>query len=78
MRTSDRPIPLRLDPDRLRASTLNSIGRAAIAAGLGALDGTSAADRAARTWPDDRDAQLLLRTAAPPLTAMRPRSRPSR
>ena len=64
----DRPIPLSLNGDRLRASALNSFVRAAIAAGLSVLDGTSAADRALRTWPDDRDAQLLLRMAAPPLT----------
>ena len=64
MRT-DRPIPLKLDPDRLERDAVASLTRAVICAGRAALDRNVKASDVARQW-DDRNIELVLRAAVSP------------
>jgi hypothetical protein len=59
----NKPIPLRADPDAARIKAVNSLARAAIAAGLGKLDGNI---KPSDYWGDDRDVELVLRAAVSP------------
>jgi Phage capsid family len=65
MRTADRPIPLKLDPDRLQRDAVRSLSRAVIATGRAALDQNVRASDVARQW-DDHNVELVLRAAVSP------------
>jgi hypothetical protein len=70
MRAADRPISLRLDPDRIQRDAVRSLARAAVVIAFGAIDGTTRSDAVLRRrgWEDDRAARLVIRSPQTPTT----------
>jgi hypothetical protein len=62
------PIPLRPDPAAIAVAQHRSLVRAATALALGVVSHRPAAEILSRSWPSDRDAELVLRGAVAPTT----------
>jgi len=83
MQTS-RGIPLRADPDSIRALSMRSLSRAALAAGMKAFDAGSMGSATSsgeflrrRGWADDRIALSIVRGAVGPALTGQPIGPPS-
>jgi hypothetical protein len=63
-----QPIPLRPDINASRAAAVTSLVRAALGTGLRTLDRSYGGPE--KTWPGDRDVDLLLRTAMSPTSTV--------
>jgi hypothetical protein len=70
MAAERRPIPLRPDPDLLRADTLTSLARATIARTMACLGHQRERDESTilrSRFPDDHSAAIMLRAVSSPL-----------